>query len=91
MIGKFTILKDKRVLKFTINGSFDSLLQNSNYDNWYSSEIIHPCSIKDFTKLAKKVGFKINEIYDVKRNKKFIFPNSPSNIFCKEALFHLST
>lgn len=81
----------KRVLEFAIKGSYNNLIQNSVKENWYNSEIIHPCSIKDFTALAKKVGFKIHHTYDVKKNKKFIFPKSPSNLFCKEALFHLST
>ena len=58
---------------------------------WFNTENIHPCSIKDFTILAKKVGFTINETYDVKKNQRFLFPKAPSNIFCNEVLFNLST
>ena len=81
----------KKVFNFSIKGSFDNLLEKSEGDQWFNTQNIHPCSIKDFTILAKKVGFTINETYDVRKNKKFIFPKSPSNIFCNEVLFNLST
>jgi len=81
----------KKVFNFSIRGSFDNLLETSEGDQWFNTQNIHPCSIKDFTILAKKVGFTINETYDVRKNKKFIFPKSPSNILCNEVLFNLST
>ena len=81
----------KKVFNFSVRGSFDNLLEKSEGDQWFNTQNIHPCSIKDFTVLAKKVGFTINETYDVRKNKKFIFPKSPSNIFCDEVLFNLST
>ena len=81
----------KKVFNFSVRGSFDNLLEKSEGDQWFNTQNIHPCSIKDFTVLAKKVGFTINETYDVGKNKKFIFPKSPSNIFCNEVLFNLST
>ncbi len=81
----------KKVFNFSVRGSFDNLLEKSEGDQWFNTQNIHPCSIKDFTILAKKVGFTINETYDVRKNKKFIFPKSPSNIFCNEVLFNLST
>ena len=81
----------KKVFNFSVQGSFDNLLEKSEGDQWFNTQNIHPCSIKDFTVLAKKVGFTINETYDVRKNKKFIFPESPSNIFCNEVLFNLST
>ena len=81
----------KKVFNFSVRGSFDNLLEKSEGDQWFNTQNIHPCSIKDFTVLAKKVGFTINETYDVRKNKKFIFPKSPSNIFCNEVLFNLST
>ena len=81
----------KKVFNFSVRGSFDNLLEKSEGDQWFNTQKIHPCSIKDFTVLAKKVGFTINETYDVRKNKKFIFPKSPSNIFCNEVLFNLST
>ncbi|MDB9776143.1 methionine biosynthesis protein MetW [Alphaproteobacteria bacterium] len=81
----------KKVFNFSLRGSFDNLLEKSEGDQWFNTQNIHPCSIKDFTILAKKVGFTINETYDVRKNKKFIFPKCPSNIFCNEVLFNLST
>jgi len=81
----------KKVFNFSVRGSFDNLLEKSEGDQWFNTQNIHPCSIKDFTVLAKKVGFTINETYDVRKNKKFIFPKSPSNFFCNEVLFNLST
>ena len=81
----------KKVFNFSVRGSFDNLLEKSEGDQWFNTQNIHPCSIKDFTVLAKKVGFTINETYDVRKNKRFIFPKSPSNIFCDEVLFNLST
>ena len=81
----------KKVFNFSIKGSFDDLLEKSYGDQWFNTQNIHPCSIKDFTILAKKVGFKINETYDVKKNKKYLSPKTPSNIFCNEVLFNLST
>mgnify|MGYP001170922334 FL=1 len=81
----------KKVFNFSVRGSFDNLLEKSEGGQWFNTQNIHPCSIKDFTVLAKKVGFTINETYDVRKNKKFIFPKSPSNIFCNEVLFNLST
>ena len=81
----------KKVFNFSVKGSFDNLLWESHEDQWFNTENIHPCSIKDFTILAKKVGFTINETYDVKKNQRFLFPKAPSNIFCNEVLFNLST
>ena len=81
----------KKVFNFSVRGSFDNLLEKSEGDQWFNTQNIHPCNIKDFTVLAKKVGFTINETYDVRKNKKFIFPKSPSNFFCNEVLFNLST
>ena len=81
----------KKVFNFSLKGSFDNLLENSQGVKWFNTENIHPCSIKDFTILAKEVGFIINETYDVQENRKFLFPKTPSNIFCNEVLFNLST
>ena len=81
----------KKVFNFSVKGSFDNLLGESHEYQWFNTENIHPCSIKDFTILAKKVGFTINETYDVKKNQRFLFPKAPSNIFCNEVLFNLST
>ena len=81
----------RKVFEFALKGSFNNLLQNSSKEKWFNSQNIHPCSIKDFDTLAKQLGFKVNESYDVRKNKKFIFPKTPSNIFCREVLFNLST
>ncbi|MAV82008.1 MAG: methionine biosynthesis protein MetW [Pelagibacteraceae bacterium] len=81
----------KRVIEFAFKGSFDKLLQKSNKEQWFNSPNIHPCSIKDFTILAKQLGFNIIESFDVKNNRRFKFPKTPSNIFCKEVLFSLNT
>ena len=81
----------KKVFEFAFMGSFNNLLQNSSEEQWFNSQNIHPCSIKDFNILAKQLGFKINETYDVRKNRKFILPKTPSNIFCREVLFNLST
>ena len=68
-----------------MKGSFDNLLGESHEDQWFNTENIHPCSIKDFTILAKKVGFTINETYDVKKNQRFLFPKTPSGLKSKSS------
>ena len=65
--------QNKKVFNFSVKGSFDNLLGESHEDQWFNTENLHPCSIKDFTILAKKVGFTINETYDVKKTKDFCF------------------
>ena len=67
----------KKVFNFSIKGSFDDLLEKSYGDQWFNTQNIHPCSIKDFTILAKKVGFKINETYDVKKIKNTYLQKHP--------------
>ncbi len=81
----------KKVFNFSVKGSFDNLLGESHEDQWFNTENIHTCSIKDFTILAKKVGLTITETYDVKKNQRFLVPKATSNIFCNEVLFNLST
>ena len=48
-----------KVIQFLLSGSFDSLLKKSDSDQWYNTDYIHPCSIKDFKKLSTDLNFKI--------------------------------
>ena len=48
-----------KISNFLLTGSFDSLLKKANSDHWYNTDYIHPCSIKDFKKLAKDLDLKI--------------------------------
>ena len=79
-----------KVLSFFVSGSFDSLLKKSNSDQWYNTDYIHPCSIKDFRKLTIDLDLKIIGTYDVINQKRFTKDKIPSNLFCKEVLFHLT-
>ena len=79
-----------KVANFLISGSFDSLLKKSDSDQWYNTNYIHPCSIKDFRKLAMDLDFRIISTFDVINQKKFLNGKIPSNLFCKEVMFHLS-
>ena len=75
---------------FLLTGSFDSLLKKANSDHWYNTDYIHPCSIKDFKKLATDLDLKIISTFDVLSQKKFENGKIPSNLFCKEVLFHIT-
>ena len=79
-----------KVLSFLVSGSFDSLLKKSNSDQWYNTDYIHPCSIKDFKKLALDLDLRIINTFDVNNQKKFLNGKIPSNLFCKEVLFHIA-
>ena len=79
-----------KVTRFLLSGSFDSLLKKADSDQWYNTDYIHPCSIKDFKKLAKDLNLKIISTFDVVNQKKFIDGKIPSNLFCKEVLFLLT-
>ncbi len=79
-----------KVARFLLSGSFDSLLKKADSDQWYNTDYIHPCSIKDFKKLAKDLNLKVISTFDVVNQKKFIDGKIPSNLFCKEVLFHLT-
>ena len=79
-----------KIVKFLLSGSFDSLLKKSDSDQWYNTDYIHPCSIKDFKKLTLDLDLKIIGTYDVINQKKFTNDEIPSNLFCKEVLFHLT-
>ena len=76
-------------LQFLLSGSFDSLLKKSDSDQWYNTDYIHPCSIKDFKKLSIDLNFKIVSTFDVINMAQFTNGKMPSNLFCKEVLFHL--
>ena len=78
-----------KVIQFLLSGSFDSLLKKSDSDQWYNTDYIHPCSIKDFKKLSLDLNFKIISTYDVINSTQFTDGKIPSNFFCKEVLFHL--
>ena len=79
-----------KVLSFLVSGSFDSLLKKSNSDQWYNTDYIHPCSIKDFKKLALDLDLRIINTFDVNNQKKFLNGKIPSNLFCREVLFHIA-
>ena len=79
-----------KVLSFLASGSFDSLLKKSNSDQWYNTDYIHPCSIKDFKKLAIDLNLRIINTFDVNKQKKFLNGKIPSNLFCREVLFHIA-
>ena len=79
-----------KVARFLLSGSFDSLLKKADSDQWYNTDYIHPCSIKDFKKLAKDLNLKIISTFDVVNQKKFIDGKIPSNLYCKEVLFLLT-
>ena len=79
-----------KVLSFLISGSFDSLLKKSDSDQWYNTDYIHPCSIKDFKKLALDLDLRIINTFDVNNQKKFLNGKIPSNLFCREVLFHIA-
>ena len=53
-----------KIVKFLLSGSFDSLLKKSDSDQWYNTDYIHPCSIKDFRKLTLDLDLKIIGTYD---------------------------
>jgi methionine biosynthesis protein MetW len=78
------------VLSFLASGSFDSLLKKSDSDQWYNTDYIHPCSIKDFKKLALDLDLRIINTFDVNNQKKFLNGKIPSNLFCREVLFHIA-
>ena len=79
-----------KVLSFLVSGSFDSLLKKSDSDQWYNTDYIHPCSIKDFKKLALDLDLRIINTFDVNNQKKFLNGKIPSNLFCREVLFHIA-
>tara|TARA_Y100000992_G_C21262367_1_gene491994 strand:- start:459 stop:1052 length:594 start_codon:yes stop_codon:yes gene_type:complete len=79
-----------KIYELFISGSFDSLLKKSDSDQWYNTDYIHPCSIKDFKKLAIDLNLKIITTFDVVNHKKFFNGEIPSNLFCKEVLFHIT-
>ena len=79
-----------KISNFLLTGSFDSLLKKANSDHWYNTDYIHPCSIKDFKKLATDLDLKIISTFDVLSQKKFENGKIPSNLFCKEVLFHIT-
>ena len=79
-----------KVLSFLASGSFDSLLKKSDSDQWYNTDYIHPCSIKDFKKLALDLDLRIINTFDVNSQKKFLNGKIPSNLFCREVLFHIA-
>ena len=79
-----------KVAKFLLSGSFDSLLKKTDSDQWYNTDYIHPCSIKDFKKLALDLDLKIISTFDVINKKEFSGGKIPSNLFCKEVLFLLT-
>ena len=79
-----------KVSKFLLSGSFDSLLKKANSDQWYNTDYIHPCSIKDFKKLATDLDLNVVCTFDVINHKKFANGKIPSNLFCKEVLFLLT-
>tara|TARA_B100000674_G_C37426656_1_gene727529 strand:+ start:39 stop:632 length:594 start_codon:yes stop_codon:yes gene_type:complete len=79
-----------KIYEFMITGSFDSLLRKSDSDQWYNTDYIHPCSIKDFKKLALDLNLKVIATFDVLKFKKFSYGKIPSNLFCKEVLFHIA-
>ena len=60
-----------KVLSFLASGSFDSLLKKSDSDQWYNTDYIHPCSIKDFKKLALDLDLRIINTFDVNKQKNF--------------------
>ena len=60
-----------KISNFLLTGSFDSLLKKANSDHWYNTDYIHPCSIKDFKKLATDLDLKIISTFDVLSQKKF--------------------
>ena len=90
IIGFNNSARLSKTIKFLLSGSFDSLLKKSNSDQWYNTDYIHPCSIKDFKKLSLDLNFKIVSTYDVIKAIQFINGKIPSNLFCKEVLFHLT-
>jgi methionine biosynthesis protein MetW len=79
-----------KALGFLTSGSFDSLLKKSDSDQWYNTDYIHPCSIKDFKQLVLDLNFKIINTFDVINQKKFTNGRIPSNLFCREVLFHIA-
>ncbi len=79
-----------KVAKFLLSGSFDSLLKKTDSDQWYNTDYIHPCSIKDFKKLVLDLDLKIISTFDVINKKEFNGGKIPSNLFCKEVLFLLT-
>ena len=79
-----------KALSFLTSGSFDSLLKKSDSDQWYNTDYIHPCSIKDFKQLVLDLNFKIINTFDVINQKKFTNGRIPSNLFCREVLFHIA-
>ena len=79
-----------KVLSLLVSGSFDSLLKKSDSDQWYNTDYIHPCSIKDFKKLALDLDLRIINTFDVNNQKKFLNGKIPSNLFCREVLFHIA-
>ena len=79
-----------QIIRFLVSGSFDSLLKKSDSDQWYNTDYIHPCSIKDFKKLTMDLDLKIINTFDVINQKKFSNNQIPSNLFCKEVLFHIA-
>jgi methionine biosynthesis protein MetW len=79
-----------KISNFLLSGSFDSLLKKADSDHWYNTDYIHPCSIKDFKKLAENLDLKIISTFDVINQRKFENGKIPSNLFCKEVLFHIT-
>ena len=79
-----------KISNFLLSGSFDSLLRKADSDHWYNTDYIHPCSIKDFKKLAENLDLKIISTFDVINQRKFENGKIPSNLFCKEVLFHIT-
>ena len=78
-----------KISKFLFSGSFNSLLKKSTNDQWFDTYNIHPCSIKDFQILALSLNLKIFSTYDLDSLKKYKDSKIPSNLFCKDVLFHL--
>ena len=79
-----------KISNFLFSGSFDSLLKKTDRDHWYNTDYIHPCSIKDFKMLADNLDLKIISTFDVINQRKFENGKIPSNLFCKEVLFHIT-
>ena len=85
-----SLLLQLLISNFLLSGSFDSLLKKADSDHWYNTDYIHPCSIKDFKKLALHLDLRIINTFDVNNQKKFLNGKIPSNLFCREVLFHIA-
>jgi len=57
--------------------------------NWYDTDNIHLCTIRDFLKLAKKLNIKIEKSYAITNNKvtSFVGDSFLANLLAEEVIF----